>query len=94
MLKRIFVSLLPVLFITTASHAADNSFTGKWKLNPEKSILHDEMKVASAGANRYAFDFGGGDPEYIVVDGTDQSSLDGSTLAVTSEGSQDRKSVV
>ncbi len=44
------------------------------------------MKVASAGPNRYAFDFGGGTPEFIVADGTDQPGLDGSTLAVTSEG--------
>ena len=93
MSKRNLLSLLAVSLLTTTLWAADNSFVGKWKLNPEKSILHDEMKVASAGANRYAFDFGGGDPEYIVVDGTDQSSLDGSTLAVTSEGSHTWKVV-
>jgi hypothetical protein len=44
------------------------------------------MKVSSAGQNRYGFDFGGGTPESIVADGTDQPGLDGSTLAVTSEG--------
>jgi len=42
------------------------------------------MKVSPAGTNRYAFDFGGGS-EFIVVDGTDQPGLKGSTLAVTSK---------
>jgi hypothetical protein len=43
------------------------------------------MKVTSAGTNRYAFDFGGG-RELIVVNGADQPGLDGTTLAVTTEG--------
>lgn len=30
------------------------------------------MKVEAAGANKYAFDVGGGTPETIVADGTDQ----------------------
>jgi hypothetical protein len=47
--------------------------------------MHDQMKVTSAGTNRYAFDFGGG-PEFIVANGMDQPGLEGSTLAVTAEG--------
>jgi hypothetical protein len=82
MLKRLFLLLLFVPIPTTALRAANSSFVGKWKLNPEKSTLHDQMKVTSAGTNRYAFDFGGG-PEFIVVNGTDQPGLDGTTLAVT-----------
>ena len=76
MLKRPFLLLLVVAIATTRLHAADASFVGKWKLNPEKSTMHDQMKVTSAGTNRYAFDFGGG-AEFIVVDGTDQRGLDG-----------------
>ena len=30
------------------------------------------MKVASLGENKYSFDFGSGDPEVAVADGTDQ----------------------
>jgi hypothetical protein len=84
MLRRLFLLLLVVLITTTALHAVDDSFVGKWKLNPDKSTTHDQMKVTSAGANRYAFDFGGG-PEFIVANGTDQPGLEGSTLAVTAQ---------
>jgi hypothetical protein len=84
MLKRLFLILLVVAVATTRLHAANGSFVGKWKLNPEKSTMHDQMKVSSAGTNRYAFDFGGG-PEFIVANGTDQPGLEGSTLAVTAE---------
>lgn len=85
--NRITQSLLAISLLATTLWAADNPFVGKWKLNPEKSTLHDEMKVASAGENRYAFDFNGaGTPEFIVADGTDQPGLDGTTLAVTSQG--------
>src|ERR1700679_1464890 len=84
MLKRLFLLLFVVAIATTRLHAANGSFVGKWKLNPEKSTMHDQMKVNSAGTNRYAFDFGGG-PEFIVADGTDQPGLEGSTLAVTAE---------
>src|SRR6202044_3836274 len=84
MLKRLFLLLIVLAIATTGLHAADGSFVGKWKLNPDKSTMHDQMKVSSAGMNRYAFDFGGG-PEFIVADGTDQPGLEGSTLAVTAE---------
>jgi hypothetical protein len=85
MLKPLFLLLLATAIATPNLHAADSSFVGKWKLNPDKSTMHDQMKVTSAGTNRYAFDFGGG-PELIVVNGTDQPGLDGSTLAVTAQG--------
>jgi hypothetical protein len=84
MLKRLFLLLLLVAIVAITLRAASGSFVGKWKLNPEKSTLHDQMKVTSAGTNRYAFDFGGG-AEVIVVNGTDQPGLEGSTLAVTAE---------
>ncbi len=91
--QRIVPSLLAIFLLATTLWAADNSFVGKWKLNPEKSILHDQMKVTSAGQNRYAFDFGGGTPEFIVADGTDQPGLDGSILAVTVQGPHNWKVV-
>jgi hypothetical protein len=43
------------------------------------------MKVASVGANKYVFDFGGGSAEMIVADGTDQPGLFDTTLSVTVE---------
>jgi len=63
--------------------AGDDPFVGKWKLNPQKSKMTDEMKVTSLGGNRYSFDFGGGNPETIVADGSDQPANDGTTFAVT-----------
>ena len=56
-------SLRLLLFLclgVSASLAANNPFVGDWKLNPSKSTLTDQMKVESVGANKYAFDFGGG----------------------------------
>jgi len=66
--------------------AADDPFVGKWKLNPDKSTLTDEMKVEALGGNKYALDLGGGTPETVVADGTDQPGIMGTTLAVTAQG--------
>ena len=83
MSKRTFQLLLVFCLVTGMLWATDDPFVGKWKLNPQKSKLTDEMKVTSLGGNKYSFDFGGGNPETIVVDGTDQPANDGTTFAVT-----------
>jgi hypothetical protein len=44
------------------------------------------MKVKALGANKYAFDFGGGRPVTVTVDGTDQPGNFGTTMSVTVEG--------
>jgi hypothetical protein len=79
---RVFV-LLAFGCLATAAWAADDPMVGDWKLKPQKSRIIDEMKVTSLGGTRYAFDFGGGVPENILVDGTDQPGMAGTTLAVT-----------
>ena len=86
MSKRTFQLLLVVCLAAATLCAADDPFVGKWKLNPSKSRFPDEMKVKAAGANRYAFDFGAGNPETIVADGTDQPGIFGTTLSVAVEG--------
>lgn len=87
MLSRRTLTLLLVSCLAAgALWAADDPFVGKWKLNPSKSRFPDEMKVKAAGANRYTFDFGAGNPETIVTDGTDQPGIFGTTLSVTVEG--------
>jgi len=86
MLNRIFKLLLSVCFLTGALCAATDPFVGEWKLNASKSRFPDEMKVESAGANKYLFDFVGGSPETIVVDGTDQPGIFDTTLSVTMLG--------
>ena len=86
MSKRTVQWLLVAFLVGGTLSAADDPFAGKWKLNPSKSRFPDEMKVQAAGANKYAFDFGGGNPETIVADGTDQPGIFGTTLSVTVEG--------
>jgi hypothetical protein len=85
MVKHTFRLLLVAALATTTSWAASDPFVGDWKLNPSKSKLTDQMKVAGVAGNKYAFDFGGGNPETISPDGTDQPGVSGTTLAVTVE---------
>jgi hypothetical protein len=66
--------------------AANEPFVGEWKVDPSKTKLTDQMKVESVAGNRYTFEFGGGSPETIMADGTDQPGFAGTTLAVTMEG--------
>lgn len=93
MSKRALVLPLVGCFFMGALWAADNPFVGEWKLNPSKSRLVELMKVESVAGNKYAFDFGGGTPETIVTDGTDQPGVFGTTLSVTIEGPDSRKVV-
>lgn len=86
MLSRIFQLLLATGLVTSPSWAADDPFIGQWKLNPTRSKVIDEMVVTKVGENSYAFDLGGGKPETIVVDGTDQPGIGGTTLSVAAEG--------
>lgn len=87
MLSRIFQSLLVASLIAGAASTANDPFVGKWKINPGKSKLTDEMKVEAAGANRYALTLAFGAPvETIVVDGSDQPGMPGTTLSVTVKG--------
>lgn len=86
MSKRTFELLLVTCLVASTLCAANDPFVGEWKLNPSKSTLIDYMKVKSLGANKYAFDLGGGSTENIVADGTDQPGLEGTTLSVTVEG--------
>ena len=65
MLSRIFQLLLVTCLTMGTSRAANDPFVGKWKVNPSKSKLNDEMKVEVAGANRYAFTFGPGQVDTV-----------------------------
>src|ERR1700729_3839332 len=78
--------LLAGCLVTTSLWAAGDPFVGKWKVNPSKSMLNDEMKVEVAGANRYALTFGPGATDTIVADGSDQPALSGTTLSITVKG--------
>ncbi len=86
MLRRTFRSLLVAGLVTGSVWAANDPFVGKWKVNPSKSKLNDEMKVEVAGANRYAITFAPGFVDTIVADGSDQPGLSGTTLSITVKG--------
>ncbi len=74
------LKILPALCLATGTAwAAESPFIGEWKLDPSKTRMPDEMKVASKGGNSYAFDFGGG-AETIVVDGSGQPGGYGGTM--------------
>ena len=81
-----FQSLLVACLVTGTLWAANDPFVGKWKVNPSKSKLTDEMKVEVVGANKYAITFEPGAVDTIVADGTDQPALQGTTLSVTVDG--------
>src|SRR6476646_2253223 len=78
---------LPVVSLAIGTlWAADDPFVGKWKVNPSKSKLTDEMKVEAAGGNKYTFTFGPGQVDTVVADGSDQPALGGTTLSITAKG--------
>ena len=87
MLSRTFRLLLVACLVTSTLWAANDPFVGKWKVNPSKSKLNDEMKVDVAGANSYAITFAPGLVDTIVADGSDQPALRGTTLSVSVKSS-------
>ena len=93
LLQRSLLSLLVVFVTIGTSWAANDPFVGKWRVNPSKSRLTDEMKVEAVGGNKYAITFGPGAVDTIVADGTDQPALQGTTLSVTVEGPNNWKVV-
>jgi hypothetical protein len=93
MKTRLWLGGLVAFLVTGSLWAAENPFAGKWKMDPSKSTTVDEMKVDSAGGNKYALDLGGGFVETIAADGTDQPGVYGTMLAVTVEGADKWKVV-
>jgi hypothetical protein len=51
--NRIFQLLIFACLVTSTVWAANDPFVGKWKVNPSKSKLIDEMKVEAAGPNTF-----------------------------------------
>jgi len=86
MIHRTFQLLLVGCLVTGTLWAANDPFVGKWKVNPAKSKLNDEMKVEAAGANKYILTFAPGAVDTVVADGSDQPALQGTTLSVTAKG--------
>jgi hypothetical protein len=83
MLGSSFRWLVVTCLVTSSVWAANDPFVGKWKVDPSKSKLNDEMKVDVAGANSYAITFAPGLVDTIIADGSDQPALRGTTLSVS-----------
>lgn len=82
MLKRACRLVVVTCLVGDVAWAASDPMVGDWKLNPQKSKLTDVMKVESLGGNKYSFDFGGGEPEIVRADGTDQPGHFGTMIVV------------
>ena len=83
---RLRLLCLALLITSASTHADDQPFIGKWKLNLSKCKLADQMTIAPAGANKYTLTFAGvGETETVVADGTDQPGVQGSTISVKIE---------
>ena len=74
------------LCVAPLALAADDSFVGKWKFNPDKSQLNGlTYKVEDAGSNQYKFIFGD-DTETVSLDGKPHITKYGETWSVTKSG--------
>ena len=73
--------------------AADASFVGKWKLNPDKSKFSGlQEKIEDLGGDKFKFSFGD-DTETIVMDGKEYPAKFGGMWSVKKEGPNSWKSV-
>ncbi|HEY1659615.1 MAG TPA: hypothetical protein VGG14_14775 [Candidatus Sulfotelmatobacter sp.] len=94
MLQRICLGIAFVCLVAVTLCAADDPFSGKWKLNQEKSKTSGEItKIESLGNNKYKWT-SGTVSETITTDGTDQPTPFGKTIAITPEGANDWKMVI
>lgn len=78
--------LLALSLFSGGSLPSGDPFVGKWKVNPSKSRLNDEMRIQAAGRDRYIITFEPGAVDTIVADGTEQRALAGTTLSMTVTG--------
>ena len=87
MTKRILIVLAATSLTTAIAQTSDNSFVGKWKMNPEKSQMTGlTYKIEDAGNDTYRLIFGDRAPETIPADGTDHKTQYGSTWAIKKMG--------
>jgi hypothetical protein len=72
--------------ISGSARAADDSFVGKWKFNPDKSQLTGlDYKIEDAGGGKYHFMFGD-DVETLTLDGKGTLTKYGNTWSIKATG--------
>jgi hypothetical protein len=80
----VFFALLSVM--SANALAADDSFIGKWKFNPDKSQLTGlDYKIEDAGGGQYRFIFGD-DVETLTLDGKGHVTKYGDTWSIKTTG--------
>ena len=80
----VFLALLSL--ISASALAADDSFVGHWKLNPDKSQFNGlTYKIEDAGGGHYRFIFGD-DIETMTLDGKGHVTKYGETWSIKSTG--------
>jgi hypothetical protein len=80
----VFFTLLSVM--SASALAADDSFVGKWKFNPDKSQMTGlDYKIEDAGGGQYRFIFGD-DVETLTLDGKGHVTKYGDTWSIKTTG--------
>ncbi len=93
MQTRTLAVLLALSLISLTARAADESFVGKWKLNPQKSQFAGlTYKIEDLGGGKYTFQFGD-DSENVASDGKEYPTKYGNTWTLTSTGTNSWKFV-
>jgi hypothetical protein len=83
---RLFSLTLSLTLITASAFAAEDSFVGKWKFDPDKSQLTGlNYKIEDAGGGQYRFIFGD-DVETLTLDGKGHVTKFGETWAIKATG--------
>ena len=84
---------LACLFVGTL-WAANDPFSGKWKLNMEKSkFTGDQVKIQDLGGNKYKWTVGN-TSDTITFDGSDQPVHFGRTISMVPDGTNNWKMVI
>ncbi|MBV9008779.1 MAG: hypothetical protein JO354_06385 [Verrucomicrobia bacterium] len=87
MITKCIITTLAAGIITASAQTTDNSFVGKWKMNPEKSQLSGlTYKIEDAGNDTYRLIFGDRAPETLAANGTEHKTQYGSTWALRKTG--------
>ncbi len=83
---RTFSLIISIGVISASALAADDSFVGKWKFNPDKSQLTGlDYKIEDAGGGEYKFAFGD-DVETLTLDGKGHVTKYGDTWSIKTTG--------
>ncbi len=86
MQRRILALIASFSLISVSALAADDSFVGKWKFDPDKSQMNGlDYKIEDAGGGQYKFIFGD-DAETLTLDGKPHVTKYGDTWSIKTTG--------